>query len=211
MLVSPWKYITRVSRNRPRGPGGTIMKPMMFLLRMLMRSKGGASMDPLHVSMTGVRMGERFLLIGCHDKALLSGLAAKVGLSGTSAVAAFDDAQAKRAAAVGAKVGALIEMNRVADGTLPFETDHFDMVVVDDTSGAFGAIDETRRIGYLRDAKRTVRHGGRIEVVEGMKTRAEGYDVLRDLTAAGFKPVRELAERDGFRFVEGLRAVNPAI
>ena len=37
-------------------------------------------MDPLHVSMTGVRMGERFLQIGCHDRALLSGLAAKVGL-----------------------------------------------------------------------------------------------------------------------------------
>jgi hypothetical protein len=28
---------------------------------------------------------------------------------------------------------------------------------------------------------------------------------LRELETAGFKPVRELAERDGFRFVEGLR------
>ena len=42
-------------------------------------------MDPLHVSMTGVRMGERFLQIGCNDRALLAGLAAKVGLSGTAA------------------------------------------------------------------------------------------------------------------------------
>ena len=30
-------------------------------------------MDPLQVSMTGVRMGERFLQIGCHDRALLAG------------------------------------------------------------------------------------------------------------------------------------------
>jgi hypothetical protein len=54
---------------------------MMFLLRMLMRRGRGPAMDPLQVSMTGVRMGERFLLIGCSDKGLLSGLAAKVGLS----------------------------------------------------------------------------------------------------------------------------------
>jgi hypothetical protein len=178
---------------------------MMFLLRMLMRNKGGPSMDPLHVSMTGVRMGERFLQVGCHDRALLAGLAAKVGLSGGSAVAAFDDEQVKRAARVGAKVGALIETHVIEGGVLPFDSDQFDMVVVDDTSGAFGALDGSARDGYLRDARRAVRKGGRIEVVERVKTRAQGYDAVRELEAAGFKPVRELAERDGFRFVEGLR------
>ena len=73
---------------------------MMFLLRMLMRKARGRAMDPLQVSMTGVRMGERFLQIGCDDRALLAGLAAKVGLSGTAAVAAFDDerGEARRAA-----------------------------------------------------------------------------------------------------------------
>ena len=176
----------------------------MFLLRMLMR-RGGPAMDPLHVSMTGVRMGERFLQIGCHDRALLSGLAAKVGLSGNAAVAAFDDAEAKRAAGVGAKVGALIDTHKIEGSALPFESDQFDMVVVDDTNGAFGKIDETTRVAYLRDARRTVRQGGRIEVIEGAAERAAGYDALRDLTTAGFKPVRLLAEKDGFRFLEGLR------
>lgn len=170
-----------------------------------MRNKGGRSMDPLQVSMTGVRMGERFLQVGCHDKALLSGLAAKVGLSGTAAVAAFDDEQVKRAASVGAKVGALIETHKIDGPALPFDADQFDMVVVDDTNGTFGAIEDARRVGYLRDAMRTVRHGGRIEVVEGSVKRAGGYDAMRDLTAAGFKPVRVLAERDGWRFIEGLR------
>ena len=178
---------------------------MMFLLRMLLRRGGGRSMDPLQVSMTGVRMGERFLLIGCHDKALLSGLAAKVGLSGTAAVAAFDAQQIKLAEKVGQQVGALIDTRTISDASLPFEADQFDMVVVDDTNGAFAAIDENRRLEYLRDAKRTVRHGGRIEIVEGVKTHAPSADSLRDLTAAGFKPVRVLAERDGFRFVEGLK------
>lgn len=177
---------------------------MMFLMRMLRRGRGPA-MDPLHVSMTGVRMGERFLQIGCHDRALLSGLAAKVGLSGSAAVAAFDEDQAKRAGGVGAKIGALIETHRIEGLVLPFDSDQFDMVVVDDTNGAFGKIDETSRVAYLRDARRTVRNGGRIEIVEGAASRVTGYDALRDLAAAGFKPVRVLAEKDGLRFLEGLR------
>ena len=181
----------------------------MFLLRMLMRKRGAQSMDPLQVSMTGVRMGERFLQIGCHDKALLAGLAAKVGLSGTAALAAFDDEQAARASSVGAKIGALIETRRIEGRALPFDGDQFDMVVVDDTNGSFGTIDAGTRLAYLRDAARTLRHGGRIEVVEGVSARAPGYDALGDLTAAGFKPVRELAQRDGFRFLEGLRTQTP--
>ena len=96
----------------------------MFLLRMLMRRGRGRAMDPLQVSMTGVRMGERFLQIGCHDRALLAGLAAKVGLSGASAVAAFDRHQIKLAEKVGAEVGALIEAKPIDDDALPFETDY---------------------------------------------------------------------------------------
>jgi hypothetical protein len=178
---------------------------MMFLLRMLMRKRGAAAMDPLQVSMTGVRMGERFLQIGCHDTALLAGLAAKVGLSGTAALAAFDDDQATRASRVGAKIGALIETHRIEGRALPFDGDQFDMVVVDDTNGSFGKMDENTRRAYLRDAARTLRHGGRIEMVEGAAARSPGYDALGDLAASGFKPVRELAQRDGFRFLEGLR------
>jgi len=181
---------------------------MMFLLRMLLRSRTRA-MDPLQVSMTGVRMGERFLQIGCHDRALLAGLAAKVGLSGTAALAAFDDTEAKRAGGVGAKIGALIETHKIEGRALPFDSNQFDMVVVDDTNGRFAAIADDLRAGYLREALRAVRQGGRIEVIEGVDgKRPHGYDILRDLGTVGFKPVRLLAERDGFRFVEGLKAIT---
>jgi SAM-dependent methyltransferase len=176
----------------------------MFLLRMLTR-KGGRQMDPLQVTMTGVRMGERFVQIGCHDRALLAGLAAKVGLSGTAAVAVFDDAAAKRAGGVGAKIGALIDTHKIEGRALPFDSDQFDLVVVDDTNGHFAAIAEDARLDYLREAKRIVRQGGRVEIVEGTISRAAGYDALRDMTTAGFRPARLLAERDGFRFLEGLR------
>jgi len=184
-----------------------------LFLRLL---KGGRtrSMDPLQVSMTGVRMGERFLQIGCHDRALLSGLAAKVGLSGAAAVAATDAASVKRAAAVGAKVGALIDVRPLEGDVLPFDSDHFDMIVIDDTDGSFAAIADATRTAWLSEALRIVRAGGRIEVVEGLGggglmrgpvARPQGYDLLRDLAAAGFKPSRLLAEKDGFRFLEGLR------
>lgn len=188
--------------------------PMMFLLRMLTRRRG-RDMDPLQVSMTGVRMGERFLQIGCHDRALLSGLAAKVGLSGTAAVAAFDDHESKRAGGVGATIGALIDTHQVDGRALPFDSGQFDMVVVDDTGGDFAKIADDARAEYLREARRVVRQGGRIELVEGTGgggglfrgpiARPASYDAIRDLAAAGFKPVRLLAEKDGFRFIEGLR------
>jgi len=181
---------------------------MMSLLRMLLRSRTRA-IDPLQVSMTGVRMGERFLQIGCHDRALLSGLAAKVGLSGTAALAAFDDAEAKRAGGVGAKIGALIETHKIEGRALPFDSDQFDMVVVDDTNGRFAAIADDVRADYLREARRAVRRGGRIEIIEGVEAkRPPSADVLRDLEAAGFTPVRLLAERDGFRFIEGLKGMT---
>jgi SAM-dependent methyltransferase len=171
-------------------------------------------MEPLHVSMTGVKMGERFLMIGSDDRALMAGLASKAGLSGLAAVAAFDDDGVSRAKAIGAKIGALIEAQVTDGATLPFDSDAFDMVVVDDSRGRFAALSAGDRSSYLREAQRVVRPGGRIEVVEGLGgifgrvARADGYDVAADLATAGFKPVRVLAERDGFRFVEGLRAVH---
>jgi len=186
---------------------------MIGIFIRLLKASQTRAIDPLQVSMTGVRMGERFLQVGCHDRALLSGLAAKVGLSGAAAVASFDPASAKRAAAVGAKVGALIDVRPIDGGTLPFDRDQFDMVVIDDTNGSFAAIEDAARLNYLHDTRRLVRMGGRIEVVEGLGggmfrgavARPQGYDMLRDLTAAGFKPSRLLAEKDGFRFLEGLR------
>jgi hypothetical protein len=47
-----------------------------------------------------------------------------------------------------------------------------------------------------------LRAGGRIEFIE-RENDTTGAEPL--LTAAAFKPVRTLAERDGFRFVEGLK------
>jgi SAM-dependent methyltransferase len=178
---------------------------MMFLLRMLMRRGRGPAMDPLQVSMTGVRMGERFLQIGCNDFALLVGLAERVGLSGTAPVAAFDERQVKLAQSIGAKVGALIEVKNIAEGLeWPFDAASFDMVVVDNTDDGFSRVAHANEI--LGKALNAVRPGGRIEVVTRIESKHVAVDFTKLLAEAGFKPVRVLAERGGLRFVEGLRA-----
>jgi hypothetical protein len=177
---------------------------MMFLLRMLLRRGGGGSMDPLQVSMTGVRMGERFLQIGCSDKALLAGLAAKVGLSGSAAVVVSSNSEVKLAESIARKVGALIDVTETDIARQwPFEPSSYDLIVVDDTASEFWGDDLV--VAGLRHAFGSVRPGGRIEVVSRVNTPHEKVDFLQRLKEAGFKPVRILAEQNGLRFVEGLR------
>jgi hypothetical protein len=169
---------------------------------MLFRFRKMRAMDPLQVAMTGVRMGERYLQIFCSDAVLTRGLATKTGLSGVAALAAPDDGQARLAQKAADKAGVLIDIKLAPTSQLPWEDGAFDMVVVDNTAGAFRGLGESDRIACLHDARRVLRDGGRIEFIERDAERA-GIDTL--LTTAGFKPVRTLAERDGYRFVEGLK------
>jgi SAM-dependent methyltransferase len=187
----------------------------MTLVFRLLRRTGARRLDPLQVAMTGVRMGERVLQIGCSDRALLPGLAAKVGLSGAAAVVAFNDVTAERARALGAKAGALVDVQLCRPGApLPFADESFDMVVVDDTAGDFRGLAAEDRVSCLSDARRVVRTGGRLEAIEGVggggwlgagRARPTDRDASREIAAAGFAPVRVLAETGGFRFVEGLK------
>lgn len=175
-------------------------------------------MDPLQVAMTGVRMGEKYLQIFCSDAMLTRGLAAKTGLSGTAALAAPDDRQAARARAAAAKVGALIDVKVTPITTLDWPDATFDMVVVDNTGGGFSDVASDGRSAALDAARRVLRPGGRVEIIErvpggglfgGAPTMPADYinggGAEGILQAAGFKPVRMLWEREGYRFTEGLK------
>jgi ubiquinone/menaquinone biosynthesis C-methylase UbiE len=169
---------------------------------MLFRFRKMRSMDPLQVAMTGVRMGERCLQVFCNDAALTRGLASKTGLSGVAALAAPDESQAKQARKAAEKAGVLLDLQVTAPTHLPWEDGAFDIVVVDNTGGAFRELSEADRSTCLLQCRRLLRQGGRLEFIERVNE-PSGAEV--QLTAAGFKPVRTLAERDGFRFVEALR------
>jgi hypothetical protein len=162
------------------------------------------AMDPLQVAMTGVRMGERYLQIFCSDKTLTAGLAMKTGLSGTAAVAAPDEQQAARARAAASKAGALIDVQVGPPAMWSWAPNTFDMIVIDNTAGSFTAMSTSDRTTLLTGARGVLRQGGRVELIERVSEGPSSSEAL--LQGAGFRPVRILAEKNGFRFVEGMNA-----
>jgi hypothetical protein len=161
------------------------------------------AMDPLQVAMTGVRMGERYLQIFCADTTLTSGLANKTGLSGQAALAALNEDDAARARSAATRAGALIEVKVTGPTSLPWDRESFDMVVIDNTGGSFSTLSDSDRTQLSGQAREVLRPGGRVELIERDRTPAGVSEAV--LRTAGFKPVRTLAEKDGFRFVEGLK------
>ena len=184
---------------------------------MLFKFRRMRAMDPLQVAMTGVRMGERYLQVFCHDSTLTRGLATKTGLSGVAALAAPDAAQAARAEAAANKAGVLIDIKMAPLPALDWPDATFDMVVIDNTAGSLSEQSPDGRAASLAAALRVLRPGGRVEIIEQMGggwlggappvaadyARAGGAEGV--LRAGGFRPVRTLAEKDGYRFVEGLK------
>jgi ubiquinone/menaquinone biosynthesis C-methylase UbiE len=183
--------------------------------------------DPhaLLVAMTGVQMGERLLQIGSADRAMLGALASKVGLSGRAAVVVFTDDEQARAQASAARAGALVDVDRSRDGTIAFEEHGFDLLVIDNTGDLITTMTPERRVRTLQEAHRVLRPGGRIIVVEAAErgglgalfSRRASNEQFRNLGGAttaleaeGFRSVRVLAEREGRRFIEGLRARGTA-
>jgi ubiquinone/menaquinone biosynthesis C-methylase UbiE len=171
--------------------------------------------EPLTVAMSGIKLGDRVLVVGCGDVALISGLAIKSGLTGRACAV---DASASRAAETAAAVernGALVETSTAPLTALPYETGSFDVVVLRDVLGNAAA----ERASIAAEAQRVLRPGGRCVVIEtsahtslgGLVSRAVNTEFLSGggapplLTAAGFAAVRTLAEREGLTFAEGVK------
>jgi len=171
-------------------------------------------------AMTGVRMGDRLLYIGCANGARLGAVAAKVGLSGR-AVAIVPDAAAEARARAGAEnAGVLVDVHVAPTTKLPVDSGDFDVVVVDDTGGLFGTMRAEHRVASVRELYRALRAGGRVVVVGAAPrggfgavfTRAaagppfvSSGDAVKSLQADGFPTARLLAERDGLAFAEGIK------
>ena len=174
----------------------------------------------LVVGMTGVKMGDRLVQVGCAHGGRLAAIAGKVGLSGRAVVVAPDAASAGRATKGAADAGVLVEVEVSPPTRLPIDGGAFDLAVVDDTGGLLGAIGPADRVDAIRELARVLRPGGRVLVI-GAETRG-GFGALLTraqsgppfvasgdanlaLQAGGFKSVRTLAARDGLVFVEGVK------
>lgn len=182
----------------------------MFFLRK-------SSLELLPVAMSGVRMGERALQIAIDDPALVGAIAAKVGLSGTAAIAVADEAGATKAREGAAKAGALVDVQVAPLHTLPFADSSFDVAVVHAMGGLLASMDEAARVATLREANRVLRSGGRVVIIEagarggirglivGGARQGDAGATVASLATAGFRGARLLAEREGYRFLEGMK------
>ena len=177
--------------------------------------------EPLPVTMSAVRMGERVLQIGIDDPGLAGALAAKVGLSGNAAIVVTDDADAARARTAAATAGVLVDVQVTPLAPLPFETAAFDLVIAHSMRGLVSSLNANTRTAALREWHRVLRTGGRVMMIEagaasglkGLLRQSPGdnaYEasggVVGALEEAGFRAVRILAEREGYRFAEGVKA-----
>lgn len=165
-------------------------------------------------------MGERVLQIGVDDPAVATAIAAKVGLSGNAAIAVVDQRDAARAEKALAHAGVLVDLKVTSLGSLPFDNEAFDLVVVHGTRGLIASLDAQARGATVAEWHRVLRRGGRVMTIEaGAATGiANVFKTSRTLDAgdttnstilaletAGFRPVRLLAEREGLKFAEGIK------
>jgi ubiquinone/menaquinone biosynthesis C-methylase UbiE len=184
-------------------------------MRMFLR-QSTVGREPLAVAMSGVRIGERLLQIGIDTPDVTGLLGAKPGLSGESTLVVPDDTTAVSARRAVEKAGALINI-RVHDlENLPFEPHSFDLVVVHNRNGQLASLSEAQRGRALQECRRVLRSGGRAVVIDkgtpsGLtaifqsRTEPGAADLtVKALTAAGFRSVRALGDRDGYSFVEGI-------
>lgn len=195
------------------GIRGTLSEDTMKLFR-LFKSPGEA----LAVSMAGVKLGDRLLMLGCGDPMLVAMLAVKTGLTGRAFATDVRPDLTARADAVAPREGALIETATAPWTALPLDPATFDVVVI---QHVFPDLAEAERMACANEVHRVLRPGGRCLVIDPARARGLGGiakraainpeyvakgGAIRVLEAAGFRATRVLAERDGLTFSEAAKA-----
>jgi SAM-dependent methyltransferase len=174
----------------------------------------------LAVAMAAVKLGDRLLLVGCSDASLVAALGSKVGLSGRACALVSSDADDERARSGAERGGILLEIEKSSLNIFPYPDRSFDVIVVDNQHGLIASARPELRVAALQQARRTLAARGRIVVIEraaraglGALLRAgappdphyqTSGGAIEALKAEGFTAVRQLAERDGLSFFEGI-------
>jgi SAM-dependent methyltransferase len=178
-----------------------------------------STLDPLSVTMVGVKLADRVLVIGCRDPRLIAALAIKAGLTGRACAVDASEAVVREAERIALKEGALAEFSTAYLATLPFDAGAFDVVVLRDVMRAHAHEEAPDRVSIAGESARVLRPGGRCMVIDsvgaagvsGMLGRSApgdataAGDLSTILMSVGFVAVRTLAERDGLLFLEAIK------
>ena len=172
-----------------------------------------STLDPLSVTMVGVKLADRVLVIGCRDPVLIAALAIKSGLTGRTCAVDRSEPVVREAERVTLAEGALVEFAVSGAVAVPYDNASFDVVVLRDV---MRTADPGERQVLAAESNRALRPGGRCMVIDGLgparmweRRAPTNPDAARDVTAAlmsaGFVAVRELAEREGLLFLEAVK------
>lgn len=163
--------------------------------------RGDTRQADMIVSMTGIKLGERLLVIGLADGRILAALGAKVGLTGRACGIDASPEVATRAARFAEKEGVLVEVRPAPAGDLPFEPGGFDIVVV----RAVGNLSSEATLRQaLAAAATALREGGRCEILADTASDA-GASLVALFGSCGYRGGRVLANRDGLLYVEAVK------
>lgn len=179
--------------------------------------RGKSNPHMLLVGMSGVKMGDRLLQIGCSDGAALAAIAAKVGLSGRALAIVPDTAAAVRVRKGAERQGVLVDVEIAGPTAFSLDDTDFDLALIDDMAGQFAAMDDATRTAVVRAVLGVLEPGGRVLVISalpatgvaallGRGSKGPAFDATPALDAGGCRFVRLLGEREGLRFVEGMKA-----
>lgn len=173
--------------------------------------------EPLAVSMAGIKLADRLLIVGCGDPLLVARLAVKTGLTGHAVAVDADPALTRAAEALAPREGALIETVTAPWSALPLDAGAFDVAIVRQVFGGLAAAERARSAAAIY---RVLRPGGRCLVIDtapasglrGLVARSPGVTdysasggALQLLQTAGFRAARVLADREGLTFTEAAR------
>jgi hypothetical protein len=175
--------------------------------------RGSSARMELVVSMVGVKLGERVLVLGLADVPLLASLGAKVGLTGRACGVDVSEDATVRAQRFAERQGVLVETMIGALARPPFEPCSFDLVVV---RAAGDLRDEAHVAAAAEGAHTVLRDGGRCTIIVNV-ARPRAISVSRPaapgpapdrlvglLSRTGYLGARTLVERDGLAFVEAI-------
>ena len=157
-------------------------------------------------------LGERLLVLGLADAALLAILATKVGLTGRACGADPSEAAVEQARRRAIREGVLVELEQAGSGELPYDPASFDVIVIR-ARGDLAV--EANLASAVAASRRLLRDGGRcvaiadaaptgLERVWGHAAGPSASLLLRLFAEGGYRATRLLAERERLSFVEAV-------